>query len=157
METARPIEEPKPSAAEQRALERLRKGQGGPASAQAARLLVDRCGRYGCAYAKPSKASPGTEECPGWCDALDLYDKQRAMRAAASGDAESKAGKLARDERAAIQALENEQVSTKDVLALIFLTERCANGGCAESGEAEEPCPGWCAIAYEAWDRWWAR
>ncbi len=158
MEITRSIKEPKPNAAEQKALERLLSGQGSPASAQAVRLLVDRCGRYGCVYTRPSKTSPGMKECPGWCEALELYDKQCAMQTAAvSGDTESKIGKLTRDERAAIQALESEQLSTKDVFILFLLAERCAYSGCAYSEDSEASCPGWCEVARRAWDAWWAQ
>lgn len=158
MEITRALKEPKPSKDEQKALEYLLQGQGSPANAQAVRLLVDRCGRYGCVYTKPSKTSPGMKECPGWCEALELYDKQCALQASAtSSDTKSKIGKLTRDERAAIQALENTQVSTKDVFVLTLLSERCAKSGCAQSSDFKESCPGWCEVARRAWDIWWAQ
>lgn len=156
MEITRPIKEPRPTAAEQRALDRLLEGQGDPVSAQAVRLLIDRCGRYGCVYTRPSKASPGMKECPGWCEALEIYDKQRSMQAAAMSE-KVKTSKLARDERSAIRALENGKVSTKDVFVLILLSEKCASDGCKQSDDLATTCPGWCAIARRAWDVWWER
>ncbi len=158
MEVTRTIAEPEPNASEQKALERLMSGQGCLTDAETVRLLIDRCGRYGCAYTRPSKTSPGMKDCPGWCDALDVYEEQRkAQAAAASGDAKSKAGKLARDEKAALRAYENGDVSAKDTLILMLLAEKCAKSGCANAGDPEASCPGWCSVAHKAWDMWWSR
>ncbi len=158
MGVTRTITEPKPNASEQKALERLSSGQGSPADAETVRPLIDRCGRHGCVYTRPSSTSPGMKECPGWCDALDVYEEQRKAQAAAiSGDTESKAGKLARDEKAAVRAYENGDVSTKDTLILMLLAEKCAKSGCANTDNAEVLCPGWCSVARKAWDAWWSR
>ncbi|WP_165056823.1 MULTISPECIES: hypothetical protein [unclassified Adlercreutzia] len=147
---------PTPSEAEQSALKRLMTGQGSRSDAKVIRMLVDCCGRYGCVYTRPSKTSPGMKECPGWCNALEVYDKQRAARdAAASNSPESKTGKLARDERAALQALEREKAGTKDALALMLLSDKCAKDGCVSKDDTEGICPGWCATAHQAWDAWW--
>ncbi|WP_165246596.1 hypothetical protein [Adlercreutzia sp. ZJ141] len=157
MEYRRRVSEPKPSASEQRALERLLSGQGNSIDAEAIRLLVGQCGKYGCVYTRLSKASPGMKECPGWCRALEVYDAQcKARDAAKTGNAESKTGKLARDEQAALRAFEEENLSTKDVLVLMLLSKKCARGGCANSNDTDIPCPGWCGIAHDAWDRWWS-
>lgn len=158
MKVTRRVAEPKPSTSEQRALEHLLSGQGNPTDAETVRLLVDRCGRYGCIYTRPSKTSPGMKECPGWCEALELYDRQCAMRTATkSGDTKSKTGKLARNEQEATQALERGEASTEDVLTLILLAKKCAKDGCASTGNSEALCPGWCAIARKSWDVWWSR
>lgn len=158
MGVTRTITEPKPNTSEQKALERLLSGEGSLADAETVRLLIDRCGRYGCVYTRPSKTSPGMKKCPGWCDALDVYEEQRKARTAAiTGDAKSKTGKLARDERTALRAYENEDVGTKDALVLMLLSEKCAKSGCVNTDNSKASCPGWCSVAHKTWDMWWSQ
>ncbi|WP_165062516.1 hypothetical protein [Adlercreutzia sp. ZJ154] len=109
-------------------------------------------------YTRTSKASPGMKECPGWCDALEAYDRQRkAQKAAVFSSPELKTEKLARDERVALRALEAERVNTKGMLVLALLSDKCAKGGCASKGDTDAICPGWCTIARQAWNAWWSR
>lgn len=155
---------PRASAYEQRCLERLLEGRGGIQQADAIRLLVDRCARYGCVYTKPSKAGPGMSECPGWCDALEAFDRQRALRARATTEgAQAKPGRLARAEARALERSGQGAPSTSDVLTLFLLAEKRKADGCVKDAPGALPrsgvnaCPGWCGVAASSWDAWWQR
>ena len=146
---------------------RLRSGLGDEDDVRKVKLLTDRCGRFGCAYGRMSRSSPGFAECPGWCDALQAHRKAAEERERAlAGEAGARPRALVPRERRAIGKLEaGEELAYGDLLALELLCATCRGDGCphapAKEGEGKEasakPCPGWCAVAERAWRARWQR
>lgn len=154
----RPTRKPQASAGELEALERLRRGSASKSDITNIRLLIDECGRYGCAYLKNSASSRGMDVCPGWCDVLSAYEKAVAKQnAARKSSTPVKPRKLTRAEKLAFTHFDDGALSVSDMLAIELLCRMCEDDGCVKksdsSGDIE--CPGWCITRKQAHTSWW--
>lgn len=148
---------PVASAEETRALKRIEAGTGTDDDITSIRLLIDRCGRYGCVFTKCSHSSAGMDTCPGWCDVLDAHDAAVAAReAACKGRDHAKPRKLTRAEKAAFDHAQTGELTVSDMLAIELLCRACKLDGCAREDDLPGiTCPGWCNLNANARLSWW--
>lgn len=148
---------PVASASELRSIKRIVEGTGTERDIVSVRLLIDRCGRYGCAFTKCNSTSVSMDKCPGWCDVLDAHDAAVAAREdACKGSDHAKPRKLTRAEKAALEHVQAGALTISDMLAIELLCRACKLDGCArEDVLSDTTCPGWCNVNTCARLSWW--
>ena len=151
----RTAKKPVPTAKQEAALTRLNEGNATQADINTVRLLIDDCGRYGCAIDRLSKASPGMDECPKWCDAIEKFEDLQKKRAQQLEE-HPKPRPLTKFEQKVIEDLGcGIAPETQGMLSLSMLCMQCEADGCAKLDDKHGTCPGWCDRTREAWNLYW--
>lgn len=157
---------PRPTQAQNAAIERLDEGSGTPTDLEHICLLAKQCNAYGCPHVADTSTRGFTlETCPKYCqlkweyeDTEKLRRTLAAKRRARGGTAEAvKPRPLSHEERNALRELDECRVTAERLFILENLIRACEVDGCVHKVSSPSEihsgvciCPGYCDIRAKA-------